>query len=319
MSEEIELNNNENEGFIIGDDKLCIPEVISPYPEYRDKSGKLVPITQLKAFDNHPFDLPDKDNSEMQQLMQSIESNGLLELPLVRKINDDEYQILSGHRRVKACEYLRHTEIPVTIINCKDNEQATLLMLNSNIKRANIKLSEQVKSCKVLYDAKKHQGKSQGEDNSSTKQAISNIFKVSEGTVQGYMELSKLSDVLLHMLDDKRFPISAGKLISKLKPEHQKLIEDVLTNNQDIKIRCSHVKKVLDVEKDSADKILTVDEIKELLTTNEQIAEQHRDVVINLSADEISNYFPDNTSTEDIRTKILELLSNWKEQQNNNE
>ena len=247
MSEEIELNNNENGEFIIGDngEKLYIPQVISSSPEYSGKRGKLVPIAQLKAFDNHPFDVPNKDNPEMQQLMQSIESNGLLELPLVRKLKDDEYQILSGHRRVKACEYLGHTEIPVTIINCKDNEEATLLMLNSNIKREHIKLSEQVKSCRILYNAKKHQGKSQGEDNSSTREEISNIFKVSEGTVQGYMELSKLSDVLLHMLDDKRFPIGAGKLISKLKPEHQKLIEDVLTNNKDIKIKSSHVKKGL--------------------------------------------------------------------------
>ena len=306
MPEETKINPN-----ILED----MPQIPLYSPEANKNRGISVPISQLIPFENHPFIVPEKDNPEMKQLMQSIENNGLIELPIVRKLNDNQYQIISGHRRIKACEYLGCQEVPVKIIHCKNNNEATLLMLNSNIHRERILLSEKIKSCCLLYRARQHQGKSQGEEESSTRKEIANIFNVSEGTVQRFLELSRLYDPLLLMLDEKRLPIGAAKIISKLKEDNQKAIAEILTANHDIKIKISQANEILQAE--NSTQTLTQEEINAILAVNDTNRPQDNNRTVSLSSEQIRTYFSDDMSTDDIKAKIFELLSAWKEQQGN--
>ena len=126
-----------------------------------DKDNKhekiaVIPLKQLKDFKNHPFKV--ELNTELFELMQSIEKEGVL-VPLLARPNPDGegYEIVAGHRRKAACEWAGITEIPVVIRNL-DDEQAIIAMVDSNIQRENIKPSEKAYAYMMRLDAINRQG-----------------------------------------------------------------------------------------------------------------------------------------------------------------
>lgn len=115
----------------------------------------MVPLNDLYEFNNHPFQV--KDDEQMEQMTESIRQYGVLNPGLVRPRGEGGYEIISGHRRKRASGLAGKTEMPVIVKDYSDDE-ATILMVDSNIQRENILPSEKAKSYKMKYDALKHQG-----------------------------------------------------------------------------------------------------------------------------------------------------------------
>ncbi|MBQ3458482.1 MAG: ParB N-terminal domain-containing protein, partial [Synergistaceae bacterium] len=167
-------------------------------PLYKDTRLKKVKIDQLVPFDKHPFRVPDKDSPEMRKLISSIEKEGLLNPPIVRKMNaspdildsqenadvtsgvaenvvdasntsDEIYQIVCGHRRIEACKVLGYKDVLVRVVDFADDDEATLAMISSNVQREKIEFSERVRACTLMYEAKKHQGVARSEEGKTTR------------------------------------------------------------------------------------------------------------------------------------------------------
>ena len=114
-----------------------------------------IPIEQLHPFANHPFHV--RHDLEMKELMDSIEESGIIHPILVRPKEGGEYEVISGHRRWEACKELGIKQVPAKVLYLDDDE-ATVLMVNSNIQREHVLPSEKAFAYKMRYDALAHQG-----------------------------------------------------------------------------------------------------------------------------------------------------------------
>ena len=319
MAEDIEVKTENN----VDDIKALMPIVIEPKKSkspYKDVKGKEVKITQLVPFDKHPFNIPSENDPDMQKLKSSIEQEGLLNLPIVRKLNkeheedEEKYQIISGHRRVKACELLGWDKIPVRIVDITDNDVATLVMINSNVQRKKINFIEQVRACSMMYEAKKHQGQNKGEEEKSTRKYVGKIWKFSQYKVQKLVDLSKLSDYFLNLIANKKITSAVGIEISKMPKEKQDLIEAILSENEDLRITQKQAQEIGETTEElTRDKILELlqnNDIQEDTQTDETTQSDNQGININFSINELRQYFPEieDITEENIKSIILERL-----------
>ena len=255
----------------------------------------------------------------MQKLKSSIEQEGLLNLPIVRKLNkeheedEEKYQIISGHRRVEACKILDWDKILVRIVDITDNDVATLVMINSNVQRKKIEFIEQVRACALMYKAKKHQGQNKGEEEKSTREYVGKIWKFSQYKVQRLVELSKLSDYFLNLIANKKITSAVGLEIAKMSENTQSLIEKVISENEDLHIT---QKQAIDIGNEpelTEDKILELlqnNDVQEDTQTDETTQSENREININFTLNELRQYFPEieNITEENIKSIILERL-----------
>ena len=318
MAEDVEVKTENN----IDDIKALMPIVIEAKKSkspYKDVKGKEVKITQLVPFENHPFNVPSENDPDMKKLISSIEQEGLLNLPIVRKLNkeheedEEKYQIISGHRRVEACKILDWDKIPVRIVDITDNDVATLVMINSNVQRKKIEFIEQVRACALMYKAKKHQGQNKGEEEKSTREYVGKIWKFSQYKVQRLVELSKLSDYFLNLIANKKITSAVGLEIAKMSENTQSLIEKVISENEDLHIT---QKQAIDIGNEpelTEDKILELlqnNDVQEDTQTDETTQSENREININFTLNELREYFPEieNITEENIKSIILERL-----------
>lgn len=277
-----------------------------------------IPITQIDSFTNHPFQV-NKDDS-LKQLMESIKQNGLLNPLIVRKKENERYELISGHRRKLALELLGIKEVNVIIKDLNDDE-ATIYMVDSNIYREKILPSEKAFAYKMKYDAIKHQGKSTcGTEYPKlrTSEIIGKSTGDSEKNVRNYIRLTYLIPELLKLVDntvlfDKRFYITMGIKpaveLSYLTKEEQQLVyasieyEDLTPSHaQTIRIRELSKKKCLDY--DAIEKIMS----QKKGNQNDQIAFNKKNIL---------DVLPNNLLNRDkryIEAYIIEAIKYYKKQ-----
>ena len=216
-------------------------------------------IKDIEPFKNHPFKVCEDDS--LKELMESINNTGLINPVIVRK-NKDKYEMISGHRRLKAMELLGETEIEAQIKELTDDE-ATILMVDSNCQRERMLPSERAYSYKMKLDAIKHQGKTCATKLHKSREEISD-FESGE-TVRRYIRLTYLIPELLDIVDDtfkygKNRYLTMGLLpaveLSYLTKDEQKLVfaeiqytETTPTHGQARRIRELSKNKELDDEK----------------------------------------------------------------------
>ena len=194
--------------------------------EQQGKSVIEVDVSELHEFPDHPFRF--EMDAEMQELMESVKKYGVLEPILVRKRTQGGYEIISGHKRTSACKAIGQNVIPAVVTGCGDDE-ATILMVDSNIYRRNILPSQKAKAYKMKYEALKHQGVQNG---LHTLEQMGEAFGESGKTVQRYIWLSRLSDDLLELLDRKKMGIVQGIALSFLNQEEQDWILDIIVDER---------------------------------------------------------------------------------------
>ena len=181
-----------------------------------------VPLTDLHEFDGHPFKVI--DDEKMEETVESIKKYGVIVPGIVRPRIKGGYEIVSGHRRKRASELAGLETMPVFVRNLS-NDEATIVMVDSNLQREEILPSEKAKAYAMKYEALKHQG--------VAGDGIS-LDNMSDGTgdsrskIQRYIWISRLNDDFLELLDTKKLGLSQAVDLSFLPAEEQEILYDVI-------------------------------------------------------------------------------------------
>ncbi len=260
----------------------------------------IAPLKDLYPFKKHPFRVV--DDEKMQETTESIRQYGVLVPGIARPRIGGGYEIIAGHRRKRGSELAQKTEMPIVVRNYTDDE-ATIIMVDSDIQREDILPSEKAKAYKMKYEAMKHQGKKAG---------MNTLDKVGEAAgenakkVQRYVWLSRLSDELLDMVDKKKIGFSQGVDISFLPEEAQQWVQAIL-EEQSCNISMVQSGKLKEYGKKGE---LTFAMVRLILTE-----EKPKERKVTLKADKISKYFEEDCSSEEIENIIIQLLDEWKNRQ----
>lgn len=264
-------------------------------------------ITELHPFRNHPFYV--KDDESMQALCDSIREYGVLS-PLLARPTGEGYEIVSGHRRRSAALKLGLEKLPVLVREMTDDE-AIILMVDSNIQRENLLPSEKAFAYKMKLEAIKHQGKATscqlGTKSRSDEQIALNSDE-SARTIQRYILLTNLAKPILDLVDEGRIALSPGVELSYLTKLEQAELWDIMQSED-----CTpSLSQAVRLKKLSQSGQLDPEKILEIMS--EEKANQKERVRIEVS--QIRKYFPKGYTSHQMEEKILQMLeANYKKRQ----
>ena len=258
-----------------------------------------VPLADLHEFKDHPFKV--LDDEKMEETTESIRLYGVLVPGIARPRAGGGYELIAGHRRKHGSERAGKTEMPIIVRNYSDDE-ATIIMVDSNIQREDILPSEKAKAYKMKYEAMKHQEKKAGKN---TLDEVGEAAGENAKKVQRYIWLSRLSDKLLEMVDAKTLGFSQGVDISFLSEEAQQWVE-VIIEERGCNVSTVQSGKLKEYGKSGE---LTLAVVRLILTE-----EKPKERKVTLKADKIGKYFSDSYSDEEIENVIISLLDKWREE-----
>ena len=270
---------------------------------------KNIPLDELHHFKNHPFKI--LNNEEMERMIESIRKVGTITPALARPLPDGEYELISGHRRLAACQVLGIETMPVIVREMSDDE-AVIAMVDANLQRETILPSEKAFAYKMKLEAIKHQGvtsRQVGEKLLSVTQ-VSKDSDDSERQIQRYIRLTYLIPELLSMVDDNKIAFNPAVEISYLDRDEQLTLLDAINMND---CTPSHAQSIR-LKKMSQDGLLTADAIYAILSEEKPNQKEQ----IKLPRDELRKYFPQNYSDEQIKRDILKGLELLKRQRERN-
>ena len=276
----------------------------------------IIPLEQIDDFPDHPFQV--KNDDGMEQLVRSIEMNGVLTPVVVRQKEDGRYELISGHRRKYACGILGVTQIPV-IVRELSRDDAIIEMVDSNLQREHILPSEKAKAYKMKMDAMKRQGKRT--DLTSTPVAgklkeretatiIGEAVGESGDQVRRYVRLNELTPELLEFVDEGSIGMRPAVELSYLQEEEMRDLVDYIdtegtfpSHAQTIRMRALSKEGKLDT-----DAINTI--------MNEEKPNQKARIKIPM--EKIEKYFPVGTSEQKIEETIIKALAMYRQRQKEN-
>lgn len=270
---------------------------------------KNIPLDELHPFKNHPFKI--LNNEEMERMIESIRKVGTITPTLARPLPDGGYELISGHRRLAACQVLGIETMPVIVREMSDDE-AVIAMVDANLQRETILPSEKAFAYKMKLEAIKHQGvtsRQVGEKLLSVTQ-VSRDSDDSERQIQRYIRLTYLIPELLAMVDDNKIAFNPAVEISYLDRDEQLILLDAINMND---CTPSHAQSIR-LKKMSQDGLLTADAIYAILSEEKPNQKEQ----IKLPRDELCKYFPQNYSDEQIKRDILKGLELLKRQRERN-
>ena len=277
--------------------------------EVRDPDEKVVEIEmeRLRAFPNHPFKVI--GDSQMIELQDSIKKYGVLNPLIVRPKIEGYYEIISGHRRKYAAEKLGYKKIPVIIRMLQDDE-AVVIMVDSNLQREQITPSEKAYAYKMKYDAiKKKAGRKNCSqvDHNTGKRSIDIIGELcgdSAKQVQRYIKITELIPALLDKVDDGTMGFTPAVQLSYLKKKEQQEIMNAIDSTQ-----CTpSLSQAIRMKKLSESGKLTEAEIEGILG---EVKQKETDRVI-FKNEQLYRFFPSTYTSEQMRREILEILKSWR-------
>ena len=222
---------------------------------------KNIPLDELHPFKNHPFKI--LNNEEMERMIESIRKVGTITPALARPLPDGGYELISGHRRLAACQVLGIETMPVIVREMSDDE-AVIAMVDANLQRETILPSEKAFAYKMKLEAIKHQGvtsRQVGEKLLSVTQ-VSKDSDDSERQIQRYIRLTYLIPELLSMVDDNKIAFNPAVEISYLDRDEQLTLLDAINMND---CTPSHAQSIR-LKKMSQDGLLTADAIYAILS-----------------------------------------------------
>lgn len=257
------------------------------------------PLADLYEFKDHPFKV--LDDEKMEETTESIRLYGVLVPGIARPRAGGGYELIAGHRRKHGSERAGKTEMPIIVRNYSDDE-ATIIMVDSNIQREDILPSEKAKAYKMKYEAMKHQGKKSGKN---TLDEVGEAAGENAKKVQRYIWLARLSEELLEMVDTKRLGFSQGVDISFLSEEAQQWVE-VIIEEQGCNVSTAQSGKLKEYGKSGE---LTLAMVRLILTE-----EKPKERKFTMKSDKIGEYFSDSYSNGEIENIIISLLDKWKKE-----
>ena len=261
-----------------------------------------LPVEKLRPFEGHPFKV--KDDAEMEQLTQSILTQGLLTPIAVRPIENSEYEVISGHRRLHACKKAGIETVPA-LIYALDRDAATIAMVDSNLHREKILPSEKAFAYKMKRDALSHQGKTSPQlgEKLLTVEKVGLDSGDSKNQVLRYIRLTELIPEILQMVDDGKIALTPAVELSYLtKLEQRDLLETMESED------CTpSLSQAIQMKRLSQSRELDIDRIFDIL--REPKANQIDK--ISFRTEDLRKYFPKSYSTARIQETILKLLGDY--------
>jgi ParB family chromosome partitioning protein len=242
----------------------------------------------------------------MDELVESIKDSGVLSPIIVRPHKDGGYEILSGHRRAKACELAGKENVPVIVRNL-DDDMATIFLVDSNLQRENILPSEKAHAYRLKLEAMKRQGRRTDLTSTQVVQKLSvekigEIAGESREKVRRYIRLTELIDPLLDMVDAKKLPLNAAVELSYLGTKAQSDIVKAIEKYE----AAPSIEQSAKIRKYAKDGKVNEDVIDSIM--QEQKPEK---IKIIFKEDKLRKYFPKSYTQKQMEETMTKLLENW--------
>lgn len=277
------------------------------------KEGQSELVTTLKVADIHPFEghpFNVLDNKDMWDLVESVKRYGVLEPVMVINRPEGGYEMVSGHRRMRACQLAGIQTIP-TIVRNLDRDEAIIAMVDANLKREVISPMEKARAYQMKTDAMKRKvGRRSKEEIASGEKPLTADEELAKqtgesvATVQRFKTLNKLVPEMQELVDKKQVPVNTGADIAQLKPEEQKELADAIQKEAKVPTGA----QVKEMKKQSAEGTLTTEAIKQAVAPTKR--EEAPPLKVTLVEEDLRPYFPDKrTTTPDVKKGIFEALA----------
>ena len=296
--------------------KLNLPSYDSIFTTQEERDDEktekiqLIPIDKIKDFPNHPFRVERDD--KMEEMVNSIKNEDVVHPVIVRHKDDGSYEMISGHRRKYASMLAGKKDIKAIVRNLTDDE-ATILMVDSNIQREQVLPSEKAFAYRMKLEAMKHQGKRTDIDENET--CVENQHKLksrdilasqsgeSVDKIRRYIRLTYLIPELLQKVDDTSLGFTQAVELSYITEENQNLINVSMEYNEiSPSVSQAKVLRTLDSRGELTEELIekTLGELKPNQLENQ-----------NIKYREIRQYFPKDYTNEEIRNVVQDLLENY--------
>jgi len=264
----------------------------------------LLPLSELRPFKNHPFKI--QNDEEMERIMESIRKVGVLSPGLARPTADGSYELVSGHRRLAACQRLELETMPVVVREMTDDE-AVIAMVDANLQREHILPSEKAFAYKMKLEALSHQGQTSVQlGQKSSRSIVANDANTSETQVQRFIRLTNLLPEILAKVDEGKIAFNPAVELSYLSEEQQRDLLAAMEKNQ---CTPSHA-QAIQLKRAAQAGTLDRDAIQALM----QQEKPNQQEQIKLRREDFRSFFPPHYTGEQIKRDILKGLELLKRQ-----
>jgi len=276
-----------------------------------EESAMEIEISKIHPFKNHPFKV--LDDEKMQDLVESVRSNGVLTPVLLRMDDNEEYEMVSGHRRMHAAQLAGLTTIPAIVRELSDDD-AIVAMVDANIQREELLPSEKAFAYKMKLEAMKRQGVrtdltlSQNETKLRSDEVLSKQVGESRAQVQRFVRLTELIPELLDLVDNKKLQFTVAVNISYIDKEVQGWIYEYISDTGFIK-----PKQIAALRNQLNDG--PINQIQMLSIFNNCVMAKKVSRSLTFSEKKLTKYFPDDYTAKDMEQVIESLLEKWMQEQ----
>ena len=265
-----------------------------------------IPLSELHPFKDHPFKV--KDDDAMMETADSIRQYGVLVPAIARPDPNGGYELVAGHRRHRASELAGKETMPV-IVRDLDDDQATIIMVDSNLQRESLLPSERAFAYKMKLEAIKHQGARTDLTSAQVGPKLTAAEKIAENSpdsksqIKRFIRLTELIPELLDMVDEKKIAFNPAYELSFLKPEEQQMLLDTMDYEQATPSlsQAQRMKKFSQEGKLSEDVMLTI-------MSEEKKGDLDK---VTLTGDTLRKYFPKSYTPQRMQETIIKLLEQW--------
>ena len=296
----------------VGDEELPENLKIPLTKEGQPETVTTMKVANIRPFEGHPFAV--RNNKDMWDLVDSIKKFGVLEPVMVIPHKDGGYEMVSGHRRMRACQLAGIENIPVIVRNL-DRDEAIISMVDSNLKREEISPMEKARAYQMKTDAMKRkmgrrtkeeiaQDKSLGIKRMNADEELAQQVGESPATIQRYKTLDKLVPELQDMVDVGKIPVNTGADIAQMKPKEQKVLADAIAKEGGT---VPSGTKAKELKKESQAGNLTAEKIEQAVAPTKR--EETPPLKVTMLEEDLRPFFPDKRTTiPDVKQGILEGL-----------
>lgn len=269
---------------------------------------QMVPLYELHPFRDHPFRVVDDDR--MMETVESVKEYGVLVPIIARPSEDGGYEIISGHRRKRACELAGIDDIPVIVRNLDDDE-AVIIMVDSNLQRENILPSERAKAYQMKLEAIKHQGARhdltsvQVAQKFTSREKLGEEAGISQDTVRRFIRLNHLEQPLLDKVDNGKLAFTPAVELSHLKPEEQQWVQSALETTQ----QTPSLSQAQRMKRESKDGTLTQETVLDIMSEGKQTIPIKGSII--LPQERMYRYFPRSYTPKQIEEALYRMLESW--------
>ena len=274
-----------------------------------------IKLSELHPFKNHPFQV--RDDDEMRAMVESVKDKGITNAAVVRPRGGGGYEMVSGHRRMKASELAGFADMPCIVRNLTDEQAITQMVEDNTTQRESILPSERAKALKMQLEAIKRQGArgdlaTSGQDGPKlengqrSNQIVADRNKMAVKQVQRYIKLNDLVPDLMKMVDAKKIAFTPAVELSYIKPKNQRYIAIAIEGQQSAP-SLSQAQRMRELDQKN---MLNGDVIDGIMLEEKKEVDK-----VIISSQELSQYFGKDKTPREMKDQILKLLDEWKGKQ----